>query len=97
MASDPAVAFTARPTADAKLPNGDSEKPAFKVLPPRGTVDKNYLRVMELEKEVLELYKMLDYWKNEAKTVQEDSAETNTTLRNQVRGQRLMLAMRRVL
>ena len=52
---------------------------------------------MELEKEVLELYKMLEYWKAEAKTVQEDSAETNTTLRNQVRGQRLMLAMRHIL
>ena len=36
-------------------------------LKPRG--DKNYMRVMELEKEVLELYKMLDYWKNEAKTL----------------------------
>ena len=36
-----------------------------KVLPPR--MDKNYARVMELEKEVLELYKMLEYWKNEAK------------------------------
>lgn len=38
-----------------------------KVLPPR--VDKNYARVMELEKEVLELYKMLEYWKNEAKVL----------------------------
>jgi len=41
---------------------------------------------MELEKEVLELYKMLDYWKNEAKTLQEDGAEANTGLRNQIRG-----------
>lgn len=36
-------------------------------LKPRG--DKNFMRVMELEKEVLELYKMLDYWKNESKTL----------------------------
>ena len=36
------------------------------VIKPRG--DKNFQRVMELEKEVLELYKMLDYWKSEAKT-----------------------------
>lgn len=35
----------------------------------RPSVDKNYMRVMELEKEVLELYKMLDYWKKEAKSI----------------------------
>ena len=97
MASEPAGANTARPPSNATVPNGVAEKAPMKVLPPRRSVDKNYLRVMELEKEVLELYKMLEYWKAEAKTVQEDSAETNTTLRNQVRGQRLMLAMRHIL
>ena len=55
------------------------------------------MRVMELEKEVLELYKMLDYWKDEAKTLQEDHAESNTLLRNQVRGQKLLLVFRRVI
>ena len=64
------------------------------VAKPRG--DKNYMRVMELEKEVLELYKMLDYWKNEAKTMQEDHAESNIKLKDQVRGQKLLLAIRRV-
>ena len=54
------------------------------IVKPRG--DKNYMRVMELEKEVLELYKMLDYWKNEAKTMQEDHAESNIKLKDQVRG-----------
>ena len=64
------------------------------IVKPRG--DKNYMRVMELEKEVLELYKMLDYWKNEAKTMQEDHAESNIKLKDQVRGQKLLLAIRRV-
>ena len=64
------------------------------VAKPRG--DKNYMRVMELEKEVLELYKMLDYWKNEAKTMQEDHAESNIKLKDQIRGQKLLLAIRRV-
>ena len=54
------------------------------------------MRVMELEKEVLELYKMLEYWKSEAKTLQEDQAESNVKLRNQIRGQKLLIAIRRV-
>lgn len=32
---------------------------------------------MDLEREVLELYKMLDYWKGEAKSMQETNAESN--------------------
>jgi len=32
---------------------------------------------MDLEKEALELYKMLDYWKGEAKTLQESHAKSN--------------------
>ena len=63
----------------------------------RPSVDKNYMRVMELEKEVLELYKMLEYWKKEAKTIQENSAEANLGLRNQVRGSRMLIVMERVL
>ena len=45
------------------------------ILKPR--VDKNYARIMELEKEVLELYKMLDYWKAEAKSVEQSNATEN--------------------
>ena len=52
---------------------------------------------MELEKEVLELYKMLDYWKTEAKTQQEGQAEANMTLKNQNRAHRLFLGMHRVI
>jgi len=37
---------------------------------------------MELEKEVLELYKMLDYWKSEAKNQELSNAEENIKLRN---------------
>lgn len=40
---------------------------------------------MDLEKEVFELYKMLDYWKGEAKSMQETHAEQNQKLRNQLR------------
>ena len=47
------------------IPESEPVKP--QILKPR--VDKNYQRVMDLEKEVLELYKMLDYWKNEAKSL----------------------------
>lgn len=37
---------------------------------------------MALEKEVLELYKMLEYWKGEAKGIQETHAVENKKLRN---------------
>ena len=60
-------------------------------------MDKNYQRVMELEKEVLELYKMLDYWKSEAKTQDINNAEENVKLRKQVRGHRMYASIYRVL
>ena len=52
---------------------------------------------MELEKEVLELYKMLDYWKSEAKTQEINNAEENVKLRKQVRGHRMYASIYRVL
>ena len=51
---------------ESSVPNVPDIAPKV-MLKPRG--DKNFMRVMELEKEVLELYKMLDYWKSEAKTL----------------------------
>jgi len=51
---------------------------------------------MELEKEVLELYKMLDYWKSEAKTQEINNAEENVKLRKQVRGYRMYASIYRV-
>ena len=33
------------------------------------SVDTNTQKVVDLEKEVLELYKMIDYWKSEAKSM----------------------------
>ena len=64
-------------------------------MAPRG--DKNYMRVMELEKEALEYYKMLEYWKGEHKRAQEEHAELNSELRKQIRGQKLLMAIRHVM
>ena len=62
--------------------------------PSKARVDKNYQRVMDLEREVLELYKMLDYWKGEAKSMQETNAESNQKLRIQLNAQKLISVAR---
>ena len=55
------------PRSTLEKEDGKEASPGPKILKPR--VDKNYQRVMDLEKEVLELYKMIDYWKSEAKSL----------------------------
>lgn len=76
------------------MPSLSPEKKPVKVLPPR--VDKNQQRVFELEKEVFELYKMLDYWKNEAKTQELRGAEENSHLRSRLNGTLVYTALTRV-
>lgn len=53
--------------------------------------------MLDLEKEVFELYKMLDYWKGEAKAKEAKGAEENVRLRKVVNAQFMYAALARVI